>query len=318
MSRIKEALYYSFCVSLFLILLTVSSACMPISQPVEAVEHSQAKLTEDAFYAADGAKLPLRHWLPKRKPKAVILALHGFNDYSRAFEDSGKFFAAHSVAVYAYDQRGFGAAPMHGIWADQKNLVEDVKECVAQLRKRYPRTPVYVLGESMGGAVTILALTSGALPDVRGVILVAPAVWGGTSLDPLARAMAWAMAHTVPYYTFTGEDLKIQASDNIPMLRAMYYDPLVIKETRADTIYGLLGLMSDAYDATTQMHAPILVLHGDRDEVVLRPPVEKMVENFSKKAQVKYYPNGYHMLLRDLQAGKVRKDILRWIGTNDL
>ena len=36
---------------------------------------------------ADGAALPLRRWKPALKfkaPKAVIIALHGFNDYSKA------------------------------------------------------------------------------------------------------------------------------------------------------------------------------------------------------------------------------------------
>ena len=61
--------------------------------------------------ADDGATLPLKSWLPDGKPKAVILALHGFNDYSNAFKDSGEEWAKHGIATFAYDQRGFGAAP---------------------------------------------------------------------------------------------------------------------------------------------------------------------------------------------------------------
>src|SRR5690349_7123563 len=36
------------------------------------------------FVAADGQVLPLRKWLPQGEVKAVILALHGFNDYSNS------------------------------------------------------------------------------------------------------------------------------------------------------------------------------------------------------------------------------------------
>src|SRR5690242_15687277 len=43
----------------------------------------------DGFVAADGQVLPLRKWLPRGEIKAVILALHGFNDYSHAFEAAG-------------------------------------------------------------------------------------------------------------------------------------------------------------------------------------------------------------------------------------
>ncbi len=42
------------------------------------------------FIASDGTRLPLRKWLPRGPVKAAILALHGFNDYSHAFEIPGK------------------------------------------------------------------------------------------------------------------------------------------------------------------------------------------------------------------------------------
>src|SRR5215469_3729123 len=65
--------------------------------------------TDTGFTAADGQVLPLRKWLPKGEVKAVLLALHGFNDYSNAFEASGEAWAKQGIATYAYDQRGFGA-----------------------------------------------------------------------------------------------------------------------------------------------------------------------------------------------------------------
>ncbi len=46
---------------------------------------SPARFTDSGFIAADGVSLPLRKWLPQGEVKAVILALHGFNDYSNAF-----------------------------------------------------------------------------------------------------------------------------------------------------------------------------------------------------------------------------------------
>ena len=74
---------------------------------------------------ATAPRLPLRRWLPEGKPRAVVLALHGFNDYSNAFADAGPVFAAHGIALYAYDQRGFGAAPAPGRWPGSRRLVDD-------------------------------------------------------------------------------------------------------------------------------------------------------------------------------------------------
>src|ERR1044071_2976420 len=71
---------------------------------------SPARFTDNAFIAADGVSLPLRKWLPQGEVKAVILALHGFNDYSNAFTMPAPLWAEHGIATYAYDQPGFGGA----------------------------------------------------------------------------------------------------------------------------------------------------------------------------------------------------------------
>jgi pimeloyl-ACP methyl ester carboxylesterase len=76
--------------------------------------HPMPRFTGTSFVAADGQVLPLRKWLPDGGAKAVILALHGFNDYSNAFEGPGEAWAKRGIATYAYDQRGFGAAPERG------------------------------------------------------------------------------------------------------------------------------------------------------------------------------------------------------------
>ena len=62
-------------------------------------------------------------------PRAILLALHGFNDAAGNFmEEAAPGFAAASVAVYAYDQRGFGAWPHPGIWAGAASLAADATE----------------------------------------------------------------------------------------------------------------------------------------------------------------------------------------------
>jgi len=297
--------------SLFLVLML--AACAPRVQDFAPSADTPAHVSSDVFYTEDGTELPYRSWLPKGKPKAVIVALHGFNDYSRAFEGTGDFFKSHGVAVFAYDQRGFGASPYTGVWGGEENFTSDLKRYVEVLAKRYPHTPVYVLGESMGGAVAISALADPAFPKVKGLILVAPAVWGEGTMNPIYRGTLWMAAYTFPYVTFTGSGLKIQATNNIPLLRRMSLDPLVLKHTRIDAIYGMVSLMDSAYDHVSFIHTPTLMLYGGRDQVIPKQPVESARDHFSIPITYAYYPNSYHMMLRDLQGEGVMLDILSWI-----
>ncbi len=149
----------------------------------------------------------LRAWLPEGKPRAVILALHGFNDYSNAFDKPGKEWAKHGVATYAYDQRGFGRAPDRGRWAGAWRLDTDLAEASRLLRARYPGVPLFMLGESMGGAVVITAVagTAGApKPICDGIVLVAPAVWGRVTMSVFERVALWAGDALFPGLELTG------------------------------------------------------------------------------------------------------------------
>src|SRR5215469_6970667 len=278
------------------------------------------RFTDTSFIAADGQILPLRKWLPQGEAKAVILALHGFNDYANAFDGPGEIWAKEGIATYAYDQRGFGAAPERGFWPGRAVLAADAATATDILRELYPRVPVSLLGESMGGAVAVVALTgeSGTqIPAVDGVILTAPAVWGRSTMDLLPRLVLWAGVRLMPGLTLTGRGLKIKPSDNIAMLRALADDPLVIHATRVDTIYGLVDLMDAALVSGALLDAPLFVMYGAKDEIVPQAPILRFVDALPagslRRRKLAWYENGYHMLLRDLQGTVVIADVASWV-----
>ena len=58
---------------------------------------------------------------------AVVLALHGMNDSRDAWEYPAPELAAHGVAVFAPDQRGFGDTAVRGYWPGTQALVDDAR-----------------------------------------------------------------------------------------------------------------------------------------------------------------------------------------------
>jgi len=305
---------------IILLLLITQSGCMPMTYPPGA-KNNAAQLGENVFVTEDGASLPLRHWLPKTEPRAVIIALHGFNDYSRFFNLPGEYFSKRGIACFAYDQRGFGMAPQRGLWAGGESYAKDLQVLVRLVKQRYPERPIYLLGESMGGAIVITAMSQADMPEVAGAILAAPALWARSTMPWYQTGLLWTLAHTMPWLTLTGEGVvHVVASDNIEMLRSLGRDPWVIKATRVETMYGLTDLMDEAFSSAALLHGNTLMLYGEKDEIVPKEPTYAFLQQFLQtdagKKTVAIYQNGYHMLLRDLQAPTAWKDIAAWIDSS--
>lgn len=304
---------------LLILLNTALFGCMPKTYP-PGKKSNVAQLANGLYLTEDGAYLPLRQWLPSSEPKAVLIALHGFNDYSHFFDSPGKYFSSQGIACFAYDQRGFGAAPKRGLWAGEEAYSNDLKTLVNLLKKHYPDRPMYLLGESMGGAIVITAMSGKEMPEVDGIILSAPALWARSTMPWYQTSLLWTLAHSVPWMSLTGKSVHVTPSDNIEMLRSLGRDPWVIKGTRVETIYGLTNLMDKAYISATALHGNTLMLYGEKDEIVPKKPtynfLRKFLEANMSEKKVAFYEQGYHMLLRDLHASTTWKDIVAWIRDN--
>ncbi len=276
------------------------------------------RLGQKAFLMPDGMRLPYRVWPAHHRlapPWAVMLALHGMDDSRDAFAIPAPAFAAAGVTVIAPDQRGFGATATRGLWPGTSSLVNDARTMVGLIEARYPGLPVFVLGESMGGAVAAL-LAAGPHPPVAGFVLVSPAVWGWQGLNMFERAGLWVMTHVLPGLTVSGGGLHIRASDNRAALIALSRDPLTLLSTRWDAVGGLVRLMGQAARAAPRLPGNALILYGGHDELVpkramrafwrrLRPP--------PAGPRVAYYPGAYHLMLRDLARAVPIGDILAWM-----
>ena len=286
------------------------SACVsfPDAPPAELAPSFEA----DGFHSIDGAVLGLQRW-EAENPRAVIVALHGMNDYSHMFAGPGEFWAAQGITTYALDQRGFGASPQLGRWPGEETMIADLRAGVAAARDAHPGLPVFVAGHSMGAGV-ILAAEAEAPLGADGIILAAPGVWGGRALPVPYRLAANVAATFTPGKTLTGERAQRQATDNIEILREMYRDPLVIKETRLDAVLGVTRVMGSAYNHAKKVRGRILFLMGEKDEIIPLKAMEKTAMRLSGDVTFRRYPDGWHMLFRDLQAEHVWRDVADWIA----
>lgn len=148
-------------------LLTLSSlTTLALGQPASAaprvtttIRTTSTTVTKRVPVWAAKLKVPYRSWLPLNQPKEVLLCVHGLGFSSASFADFGRSMAGRGFAVYAVDVRGFGQ------WAKRKGqdtvdfeaCLLDIEQALKSLRKAYPGVPVFMVGESMGGAIAMAA-----------------------------------------------------------------------------------------------------------------------------------------------------------------
>ena len=300
----------------------VLAGCAPLMQKALTPEpgFGGADFAGDRFISFDGARLGLTTWEAEgqaaNEPWAVIVGLHGMDDYANAFHLAAPFWARGGIATYAFDQRGFGRSPHRGVWAGEALMTEDLRTACAVARRRHPKAILAVAGESMGGAVAIAAFASDRPPDADRLLLLSPAVWGFSQQPLPYSASLWIASHTLPAYVAKPPSFltdRIWASDNVRELIAMGRDKLMIWGSRFDTLYGLVALMETAWRKIDGVKAPTAYLYGAHDQIIPKPAAFSAAARLRAPGRTLYYDTGWHLLLRDLKAEIVWRDCAAFV-----
>jgi alpha-beta hydrolase superfamily lysophospholipase len=277
-------------------------------------------VTSGYFNLADGARLPYRLYPAQGEVKAVALALHGYTDSRDGWEMLAGYLNPRGIEIYAPDISSFGATANRGHWPGAPVLVREAREEAVQLRRLYPHTPLYIMGESMGGAIGLLLGASAAPPPVDGYVLSAPAVWGGPAMGPVLKSSLRVAEFFAPGKRLTGQAVHVRASDNEAALIAFGNDPLTLHAPSIRDIAGLVELMGEAQLACARFNQRALILYGGHDELIPPGAMRACWRAIPAAAPVTlaYYPPDYHLIPRDLERAVPDADILAFLSHRGL
>lgn len=265
------------------------------------------------FTASDGEAVPYRFWEAQGNARALVLLLHGAFDYSAAFDEMGPLLARHGYASLAYDQRGFGGTASRGKWHGITRMIRDVAELAAFQRGRCGRLPLFIIGESMGGAVALHAVARDADLDVAGLILVAPgalgALWRRLVVAALLRAAEWCM----PRGEFICERLSGWELTPGAAIRLLV-DPLILRTVHARLVFGLAGLARSAIDEAPGVRCPSLTLVGLKDDIVGLACMKQLFRHLTGPKQWEEFEGGPHLLLHWQHNERVFDCALAWMA----
>lgn len=268
--------------------------------------------------------LPCYEWPSQQNnSKALIVFLHGFNNHGGNYFYLGEWFSKQGYTFVSYDHRDHGFSPLRNKQCTIEDMVNDAREIIRQLHQKYPELPVFLMGSSMGGALSILAAQHEAgndIPDLlQGLILWAPQVVSTTRRARLYKTLSilskFAANIKIPIGFVAGHNLPRQCDDK-QLTDQMVKDSQMLRDPNLGLIARVLAMGDQAAKANFKSGFKILMLFGGSDTLIFRHDIKQFVARIkSSEAEIEYcfYPHNKHMLWGDLNREEIYQDTLMWM-----
>ena len=267
-----------------------------------------------SFAGRDNTGLFEHWWRPGHEPRATVILVHGLKDHGGRYAHVGEWLARRGFAVYAPDLRGHGRSEGERFYVDSfDEYVEDLESFVRRVRDREPEQALFLLGHSMGGAVASLFVLD-RRPDLRGLILSAPALEPTENVSPVLVWLSGVISRFFPRAPVTKVDVK--ALSHLPeVIEAARKDPLSNERPApARTGYEILRAMRRIREKSREIALPLLVLHGTEDNLTNPRGSKRLFELAdSEDKELKLYKGLYHEILNEPEWERILEEVVVWM-----
>ena len=269
-------------------------------------------MKESSFHGVGGLNIFTRAWLPKGKPRAIMILIHGFNAHSGYMQWPGEQFAASGLAAYALDLRGRGKSEGERFYVENfEDYLGDVDKLVGIARSENPGIPVYVLGHSAGGVIATSYVFEHQ-SEIAGLICESFAYDVG--LPDAVSFILKGLSHLTPHLHVYALKNEIFSRDP-KAVAVMDNDPLIANESQpAETAAEMLKAADRLTGNFPKLTVPVFIIHGTADKAT-RPAGSQHFYDAagSTDKTLKLYEGHFHDLLADIGKEEVMADILAWI-----
>ncbi len=275
--------------------------------------------TSGTFTTRDGVEIYYKDWGPRNGP--VVVFSHGWPLSSDSWESQMLFLADHGYRTIAHDRRGHGRSSQPWDGNDMDHYADDL----AQLLDKLDVKNAVLFGFSTGGGEVARYLgrhgskrvaKAGLISAVPPLMLKTPANPGGLPIEVFDgiragslkdRSQLYLDIASGPFYGYNRPGAKPSQG----IINAWW-------------MQGMMGGHKNTYDSIKafsetdftadlkKIDIPVLVLHGDDDQIVPIGASAHASAKLLKNAKLVVYPGAPHGLA-DTHKDKLNADLLAFI-----
>lgn len=268
------------------------------------------------FKVDEKISLFYREWAPKEGQDIVgkVVIVHGYGEHSGRYEHVAKALTDIGFKVYAFDHPGHGHS--HGKKAlvdDIKAFAVNIKHFVEYVKQDDEKVKVFILGHSMGGALSAIYASHFA-DDIAGVITTGAAIYPASRLKGIALKFIKFFALHFPQFPTVKLSTSTLSEDQA-VIDNYEKDPLnyhgKVKFLTAISLSEIAEIIEEKGGNAT---VPILILHGAEDKLS-EPAGSKFFYDkiSSTDKEIKFFPEMKHEILNSPQKEKVLDTIKEWL-----
>jgi acylglycerol lipase len=254
-----------------------------------------------------------RRWAAP-EPAAALILVHGMGGHSDRYQECGRTWAGRGISTYALELRGFGHTEGPKGHVDTFDVYhKDLEILLARVMAEHSRRPVFLLGESMGGVLSVdFILRRPAL--LSGLILVAPSFRDRLSVPLATKAQAFlhVLARHRKWY-----DVPWNPADftrDPALIDFLNADPYEVKKVTAQFYFAYTPVSARARKAAPFLKLPVLVCLPGEDRMIDSTYTREFFERIdSPDKKLVEYEGHFHALLLDVGRERVLGEIADWI-----
>jgi len=269
---------------------------------------------ENHIKAQDGTPLFYRYWR-SQQPKAVIVGVHGYAEYSARYVHVGEFFANNDYCFYIMDLRGHGkSGGIKGYVNKFDEFIKDLDLFIDHVHEKENVDKVFLLGHSMGGLIAVIYAIKHP-EKLYGAITTGAALKLGEKISALKESFLRLLAKIRPKFR-PNIPINKDLLTRDPEVNQNYWDdPLVFKKGTIRLLVEMVNSMKWAMANAQKLTVPIFMLHGSEDKIVPPSASEEFISNVaSSDKRFELIEGSYHEIMNDLDKEKVLNMILKWLN----
>ncbi len=252
--------------------------------------------------------------------KAIVLTIHGSGEHIGRYAHVAEWLNQKQISMIGGDLPGLGTSKeIRGHIHQFSDYLEKVKEWLSYMKQKWPNTPRFIFGHSLGGLIVLRYLEE--LKDkkwIEGAIVSSPAVSIGIDVPKWQLVTAKALEKLWPTFRLKSGITANQVSRDKQVVEKYASDPLVYSKVSIRWFFEFQKAIETVWERKDRLqNINLLYLQAGADQLVDPLEATKFTEEVHSD-QLEYHliPDLYHEIFNEPEKEQYLTLFSNWILKN--